>query len=45
MGRLMSCVNVEINVPASNKESAKWNVKERIGKSAAIDGVSVSACR
>ncbi|MDR0561702.1 MAG: hypothetical protein LBG73_03345 [Spirochaetaceae bacterium] len=38
-----SCVNAEIDVKAG--KSATWNVKERIGRSASIIGVSTTTCK
>jgi hypothetical protein len=39
-----SCVPVDIDVPANGKE-VKWDVKQKIGSSATIDGISVTGCK
>jgi len=38
-----SCVNADISVPASGR--ATWDVKQKIGSGATIDGVSVTDCK
>ncbi|MDR2808577.1 MAG: hypothetical protein LBB43_06170 [Spirochaetaceae bacterium] len=42
-----SCVNTDIKVPAksNDKNPAIWDVKDKIGKNATIDSVSVTGCK
>jgi hypothetical protein len=39
-----SCNNIEIFIP-KGKRSASWNVKDKIGRSASILGVSLNWCK
>jgi hypothetical protein len=39
-----SCVNVDIDLSANGRE-VTWNVKQKIGSGATIDGVSVTGCK